>query len=313
MDDVLIINGVSIAPGENKSLILGRYDLPTTSLEIPIHVCRAKNKGPVILLSAGMHGEETNGIEIVRRVLIRDEVKNLKCGTIIAIPVMNIISFLFSSRDLPDGRDLNRCFPGFKNGSLGSRIAYDLMKHIIPVIDFGIDFHTGGSKLNNFPQLRCVFDFTDNLTIAERFSPPLIIDSNYREGTFRFEASKKGKPVLVYEGGESLRFDYDAINEGVNGCMRLFHSYGMIEMDPPDNPSVKITRTTWIRAQESGLFHLNKLNGSFVDKGDLLGVVCNPFGDVVEKVIASVSGYIVGTNSQPVVNEGDALIHLGTE
>jgi hypothetical protein len=313
MNAPLQIHHEKIFPGENKNVLLGKYDLPTTSLEIPIYIFRGKKDGPVILLSAGMHGEETNGIEIVRRIMVRDEVNSLKCGTIIAIPVMNIISFLFSSRDLPDGRDLNRCFPGFKNGSLGSRIAYDVMKHIIPVIDFGIDFHTGGSKINNYPQLRCVFDFPENLNIAERFSPPLIIDSNYREGTFRHEAAKKGKPVLVYEGGESLRFDYLAINEGLNGCMRLFHSYGMIDMDPPDNHSVKITKNTWVRAQESGLFHLNKLNGAYVDKGDLLGVVCNPFGDVVEKIIANVSGYIVGTNNQPVVNEGDALIHLGVE
>jgi predicted deacylase len=218
---------------------------------------------------------------------------------------------LYASRDLPDGRDLNRCFPGSKKGSIGSRIAYDLMKHIIPVIDFGIDFHTGGAKINNFPQLRCVFNFPENLELASRFSAPLIIDSAYRDGTFRKEAAKKGKAILVYEGGESMRFDYLAINEGVNGCLRLMNSLGMIDFEVPDNPSVKITKNTWVRANRSGLFHMSVNNGAPVDKGDLLGIVFDPFGHSEEKIVSPVDGYIVGINNQPVVNQGDALIHIG--
>lgn len=314
MQATITINKQRIEPGESKTIILNSYELHTkTQIEIPVHVVHSKQKGPTVLFSAGMHGEETNGIEIVRKIISREEVQNLKCGTLIAIPVINIVSFLYGSRDLPDGRDLNRCFPGTKNGSLGSRIAYDLMKHILPIIDFGVDFHTGGAKINNYPQLRCVFEFEENVLLAEKFSAPLIIDSTYREGTFRHEASKKNKPILVYEGGESMRFDYLAINEGVNGCLRLMKSYKMIDLNLPYNTSVKIKKGTWIRANSSGLFHMNAQNGAFVLKGDLLGVICNPFGDVENKIISNVDGYIVGTNNQPVVNEGDALIHLGIE
>ncbi len=314
MQKPITINGQIIEPGENKTVILNAYQLHTkTKIEIPVHVVHSKKIGPSLLLSAGMHGEETNGIEIVRKIISRHEAQKLKCGTLIAIPVINIVSFLYGSRDLPDGRDLNRCFPGTKNGSLGSRIAYDLMKHILPIIDFGIDFHTGGAKINNYPQLRCVFDFPENIALAEKFSAPLIIDSNYREGTFRHEASKKNKPILVYEGGESMRFDYLAINEGINGCLRLMHAYKMIELELPDNPAVKIDKDTWIRANASGLFHMNANNGAFVNKGDLLGVICNPFGEIEHKILSNVDGYIVGVNNQPVVNEGDALIHLGIE
>jgi uncharacterized protein len=310
----LIINGQEIAPGENKTVVLNSYELHTkTSIKIPVHVFHAKKEGPAILFSAGMHGEETNGIEIVRKMVSRKEVHELKCGTVIAIPVINIVSFLYSTRDLPDGRDLNRCFPGTRNGSLGSRIAYDLMKHIIPLIDFGVDFHTGGSKINNYPQVRCVFEFPENVAIAEKFSPPLIIDSKYRDGTLRKEAAKKNKPILVFEGGESMRFDYSSINEGLNGCLRLMKAYDMIDLDLPNNPEVKIKRDTWIRAAASGLFHMNAHNGAHVRKDDLLGVICNPFGEVENKVIAPMDGYIVGINNQPVVNEGDALIHLGIE
>ncbi len=307
------INGTVIKPGEHKKLILNTYQLHTkTIIEIPIHVYRSTVKGPTMLISAGMHGDETNGIEILRKLVAHDNMQALKSGTVIAIPVINIVSFLYGSRDLPDGRDLNRCFPGNKNGSLGSRIAYDLMKHIIPLIDFGVDFHTGGAKINNYPQIRCVYAFPENVALAEKFSPPLIIDSSYREGTFRKEAAKKNKPILVYEGGESLRFDYNAINEGVNGCLRLMKEYGMIESEVPPNPYVKIIKGTWVRAKMAGLFHFNKSNGSFVDKNELLGVICNPYGDVEAKVLASISGYVVGVNNQPVVNEGDALVHLGS-
>jgi hypothetical protein len=310
----IVINNQKVQPGESKTVVLNSYELHTkTNIEIPVHVIHAEKPGPTLLLSAGMHGEETNGIEIVRKVLSRDEVRKLKCGTLVAIPVINIVSFLYGSRDLPDGRDLNRCFPGSRNGSLGARIAYDLMKHILPIIDFGVDFHTGGAKINNYPQLRCVFDFPDNVALAEKFSPPLVIDSHYREGTFRHEAAKKNKPILVFEGGESMRFDYLAINEGLNGCLRLMQGFGMIDAELPDNASVKIKKSTWMRAPSSGLFHMNANNGAYVMKGDLLGVICNPFGEVEEKLVSGVDGYIVGINNQPVVNEGDALIHLGIE
>lgn len=309
-----IINSQTISAGENKQIVLNSYELHTkTKIEIPVFVFRSKVKGPTILLCAGMHGEETNGIEIIRKIITRNEIKNLKCGNIIAIPVINSVSFLFGSRDLPDGRDLNRCFPGTKNGSLGSRIAYDMMKQIIPLIDFGVDFHTGGAKISNSPQIRCVFEFPENVKLAEKFSAPLIIDSSYREGTFRKEAAKKQKPILVYEGGESMRFDYTAINEGVNGCLRLMKSYKMIDISVPNNPSVKIQKDTWIRASVSGLFHMNAMNGAYVSKDDLLGVICNPFGEIEHNILSTFDGYIVGVNSQPVVNQGDALIHLGIE
>lgn len=312
--NAISINGQEIKAGENKTVILNSYELHTkSSIKIPVHVIRSKKAGPTILFSAGLHGEETNGIEIIRKLVGREEVKNLKCGTIIAIPVINIVSFLYSTRDLPDGRDLNRCFPGTKNGSLGSRIAYDLMKHIIPLIDFGVDFHTGGAKISNYPQIRCVFDFPENVAIAKKFSAPLIIDSKYREGTLRKEASKKNKPILVYEGGESMRFDYLSINEGINGCLRLMKAFKMVDIDIPNNPSVKLVRDSWIRAAASGLFHMNASNGAHVRKNDLLGVICNPFGEVEHKILSPVDAYIVGVNNQPVVNEGDALIHLGME
>lgn len=312
MQETITINGQQIEPGQNKTVILNSYELHTkTRIEIPVHVVHSLNKGPSILFSAGMHGEETNGIEIIRRLILHEQVQALKCGTLIVIPVINVVSFLYGSRDLPDGRDLNRCFPGSKGGSLGSRIAYDLARHILPVIDFGVDFHTGGSRISNFPQLRCVFDFPDNVQLAERFAAPLIIDSDYRDGTFRKEAAKKGKPILVYEGGESMRFDYTAIQEGLNGCLRLMASYDMVAGPVPPSQPVKVRRDTWVRANSSGLFHMDVRNGAMVHKDDVLGIVVDPFGESEDQILSPVNGCIIGINNQPAVNQGDALIHLG--
>lgn len=308
------INGTDIPLGSNAQLSLNWYQLPTkTIIEIPVYVFRSENPGPTLLLLAGMHGDEINGIEIVRRLITREDVKKPMCGSIIAIPVINIISFLSGTRDLPDGRDLNRCFPGTKTGSLGSRIAYDLMNEIIPQIDFGIDFHTGGAKINNYPQIRCVFSSKTNIDLGKKFSAPLILNSPFRDSTLRKEASKKGKSILVFEGGESSRFDYLSINEGMNGCLRLMKHYGMVEIDLPNNPTVVLHKTSWIRAKSSGLFHTSKTNGAHITKGEIIGMICDPYGEHQEKLIAPHDGYIVGINNQPVINQGDALMHIGFE
>ncbi|MFL5764489.1 MAG: succinylglutamate desuccinylase/aspartoacylase family protein [Bacteroidia bacterium] len=308
------INGMDIKPGKKAQVSLNWYQLPTkTVIEIPVYVFRSDKPGPTLLILAGMHGDEINGIEIVRRLITRDDVKNPLCGSIIAIPIINIISFLYNSRDLPDGRDLNRCFPGTKSGSLGSRIAYDLMNEIIPQIDFGIDFHTGGAKINNFPQLRCVFNNKTNLDLGKKFSPAMILNSPFRDNTLRKEASKKGKSILVFEGGESSRFDYLSINEGMNGCLRLMKHLKMVEIDIPNNPTVFLNKTTWVRAKSSGLFHTSKTNGAHIRKGELIGKICDPYGEHNESLISPTDGYIVGINNQPVVNVGDALMHIGME
>lgn len=311
----ICINGRNIQPGQSATLNLNLYQLPTkTVIEIPVYVFRSATPGPVLLLLAGMHGDEINGIEIVRRLITRKDVRSPLCGSIIAIPVINIVSFLSGSRDLPDGRDLNRCFPGNKSGSLGSRIAYDLMNEIISQIDFGVDFHTGGAKINNYPQIRCVFENKTNLELANKFSPSIIINSPFRDSTLRKEAAKRGKSILVFEGGESSRFDYVSINEGVNGSLRLMKHLKMIAAAPTQKTTTAtLEKSTWVRAKASGLFHTSKINGSRLTKGEIIGMICDPYGEHKEQLIAPVDGYIVGINNQPVINQGDALIHIGVE
>lgn len=306
------INGTTIQPGASAQLNLNLYQLPTkTAIEIPVYIFRSLNPGPTLLLLAGMHGDEINGVEIVRRLITRKDIRKPLCGSVIAIPVINIVSFLYGSRELPDGRDLNRCFPGSRTGSLGSRIAYDLMKEVISQIDFGIDFHTGGAKINNMPQLRCVFSQQSNLNLAMQFMPPFILNAPFREHTLRKEAAKKGKPILVFEGGESSRFDYVSINEGINGCLRVMRGLKMINADIPANTTVQLDGAVWVRAKASGLFHTAKSNGTAIEKGEHIGTICDPYGEHEEKIISSHTGYIIGINNQPVVNEGDALMHIG--
>lgn len=310
----MVINNVTIAPGESKKVIISKCELPSqNAMEVPAYIYRSTEPGPTVLLSAGMHGEETNGIETLRQLIKREDICNPLKGTIIVIPVFNVVSFIFNQRYLPDGRDLNRCFPGSKSGSLGSRLAYDIMHTVLPVIDFGIDFHTGGASINNYPQLRFVFDNPKNMEIAGLFSPPFILNASYREGSFRAEAAKQGKHILVFEAGESLRFNPIAIEEGVNGCLRMLNRLGMIADSMPNNNTIILQRDKWLRAEEAGLFRTYKKFGSFFEQGETIGAVCDPFNKHEVPIVAQENGFVIGLNNQPVVHAGDALIHVGYE
>ncbi len=310
----IIINGTAVLPGENKQVVFSKYELPSQSvIETPAYVFRSIHEGPTILLSSGMHGEEINGIETLRQLIKHESIQKPLRGTIIAIPVFNIVSFIFSQRDLPDGRDLNRCFPGTKTGSLGSRIAHDIMHNILPLIDFGVDFHTGGARINNYPQLRCVFDEPKNIELAKLFAPPFIINSPYRDGSFRMEASKFGKSILVFEAGESLRFSNTAIDEGLQGCLRLLKNLHMIAIDLPHPHTIIIGKDKWLRASEAGMFRTHKKFGAFFEKEEVIGTISDPYNKNECKLIAPDNGFIIGINNKPVVHVGEALLHIGIE
>ncbi len=310
----LVINGTSISKGKNSRMNLNVYYLPTGArMEIPIYVFRSLKPGPTALFMAGMHGDEINGIEIIRNLLKAKYFENLDKGNVIAIPIVNIISFLNRSRLFSDGRDLNRSFPGTKSGSLASRIAYDLTHKILPKIDFGVDFHTGGHEINNYPQVRCVFNQEKSLELAKGFAAPFILNSPYREKSLRKEADKREKSILVYEAGESNRFNTIGINEGINGCLRLLKSLKMLNVATPKPTSIVLNNSKWIRAKISGLFRTTKKFGAYVEKDQIIGTISTPFADHEIELIAPTDGFLIGINNKPVVNEGDALIHIGSE
>ena len=310
----ITISGIKVSPGQDAHINLNIARLPSrTPIDIPVFVSRAEENGPVLLLLAGLHGDEINGIEIIRRILRKGFNKPLK-GTVICVPVMNIYGFLNFSRDLPDGKDVNRSFPGSKSGSLASRVAHRLMNEIIPKIDYGIDFHTGGASRANFPQIRCLVNDELNKKLALAFSPPFILNSVYRPNSLRKESANLGKRIIVYEAGESMRFDRDAIILGINGVRRVMKYLGMTNhVHPPEADPKIIMKATWVRARYSGLFHYFVQNGKYVEKNQLIGAITDPFGDFYSQIKSPVSGHIVGVNNNPVVNQGDALIHIGLE
>jgi predicted deacylase len=305
---VVRIANQEIKPGEFKEIDINIARLPShTMIDTPIYVSRGLEDGPVLALMAGMHGDEINGLEIVRRIL-DGGLHQPKRGTVICMPIVNVYGFLNFSREVPDGKDINRSFPGSKNGSLASRVAYHISHQVIPYIDYGIDFHTGGAMRANFPQVRAVLTIEENMVLANAFHAPFTLNAPYRP------KSRKGKNIIVYEGGESLRFDNHAIEEGIAGTLRLMHHLKMIDWSPePKSESKVIWSTSWVRAKYAGLFQSLVQCGQLVHKGEWIGTITDPFGEFKEKVLSPETAYVIGLNNIPVINAGDALMHLGMD
>lgn len=232
-------------------------------------------------------------------------------GSVIALPLVNVYGFIQNVRGLPDGKDINRSFPGIKGGSLARLLAYTLMNQIIPQIDYGIDFHTGGAARSNYPQIRCTFDVKDNLELAQAFAPPLVLNSSLINKSFRKSAHKKGKQILVFETGESTRFDEEGIKEGIDGTLRLMKYLEMREEAPEADYETEIyKKSTWIRAKYAGLFQPRIALGEKVNKRQVLGHITDPYGKEWFKAICPHDGRVIGLNYAPVVHKGDALLHL---
>lgn len=311
MPDTITINGEKIGRGEDRKLFLRIARLPThTNIDLPVRVLRSNEPGPVLLLSGGLHGDELNGIEIVRRMLQSGKAMPIR-GSVIAIPLMNIYGFIQTVRGVPDGKDINRSFPGSKTGSLAKLVAYTIMTEIIPKIDYGIDFHTGGSNRSNLPQIRCMFGNEKNMELARAFSPPVIVHSSLIKGSFRRAAHKMKKQILVYETGESLRYDEEGICEGIEGTLRLMKYLDMTENAVASSVEPEIyNHTQWQRAPSAGLFRTGVHLGDTVKKRELIGHITDPFGLETHKVYCRNEGRVIGLNYCPVVHKGDAIIHI---
>ncbi len=310
MPETILINNEEIGLGEHKVIDFNIANLPTrTLIDLPVHVYRGKEDGPSLLLTGGLHGDEINGVEIIRRLIESGEIIPLK-GTVIAIPIVNIYGFIQNSRGLPDGKDINRSFPGVaKGGSLATLLAHTLMKHIIPNVDLGIDFHTGGASRSNYPQMRVDFSYKNAFELAKIFDAPLTLDSKLIPKSFRSASQKKNTPILVFETGESLRFDEFGIQEGINGAKRIMNHIGINSFNVSQNNSIYLEHSSWIRASYAGLF-LPKVNlGDTIKKKQILGHINGAYGELHSKIQAPKDGVVVGINNCPVVNKGDAIIH----
>lgn len=306
--------GVSVAPGERAQveLSLGRQ-VTGAALALPVIVVNGAQPGPTAWVTAAIHGDEINGVEIIRRVVDTID-PDAMSGTLLALPVVNVPGFMTGSRYLPDRRDLNRSFPGSTRGSLASRIAHLVMTEIVDGSDVGIDLHTGSDHRTNLPQLRGDLDDRRTKEMADAFGAPVLIHASTRDGSLRQAAAERGCPVLLYEAGEAWRFDEDSIRIGVAGVLRVLAHTGVIVDDidvPEQGPAPMISRgSRWARARRSGIAQLWVEPGAMVTRGQPIGRIHDAFGDPLSDIKANETGLVVGATLDPIVNQGDALVHI---
>ena len=308
----ITVGEVAVRPGERATVDLPVARLYTdTSLHMPVKVIRGRRAGPVLFVSAAVHGDELNGVEIIRRLLKRKVLKSLR-GTLLAVPIVNVHGFIDQSRYLPDRRDLNRSFPGSARGSIAARLANIFLKEVVLKSQFGIDLHTGAVDRANLPQIRGNLDEPQTAELARAFGAPVMVNASLREGSLRECAAKHGIPVVIYEAGEALRFDEVSIRAGIRGILQVMR---MLKMLPAGrgkaaNHTVEARSTSWVRAPASGIVSGAVRLGARVREGDRLAVISDPLGDREDMVRAPYAGIVIGTSRLPLAHEGDALFHL---
>lgn len=312
MNRALTIGGEEVAAGERRIIELPLPPLSThTALHMPIHVVRGKREGPTLLVCAALHGDEINGIEIIRRLMALKSIARLR-GTLIAIPIVNVYGFIHRSRYLPDRRDMNRSFPGFEKGSLAGRLAHLFMTEVVGKCDYGIDLHTAANHRENLAQVRASLDHAESRRIAEAFHAPLLIDAPLRPGTVRAAALAQDIPWLVYEAGEALRFHEVSIRAGVRGIVNVMRETGMLPKASRQRgfrPRT-VRSNAWVRSPQSGILRLILPLGALVSKGTVMGYLADPYGGNEMQIAAPNEGIIIGRTNLPLVHEGDALVHI---
>lgn len=316
MSKEIVILGEKILPGKNYQLKIDIARLHTrTKIEVPVIISRAKKDGPCVLISAGIHGNEVNGVEIVRQ-LVANKYNIPDAGMIICVPILNVFGFIIKTREFPDGRDLNRFFPGVKSGTLAGKFAHVFMNEIVPFADYCMDFHTGGGERFNYSQIRISNDNEETLELAKVFGAKFIKYSSVREKSYRDAATKIGKKVLLFEGGKSLNLDRNVTKCGLTGTLNVLDHLGVKKFPKDFEPYIEeseqiaFDKSKWVRANFSGMYRSIVRNGYEIKKGDIIGTITDPYGFFEKKVKASVSGYIICLNQSPIVTQGDAIAHI---
>ncbi|SFP89577.1 succinylglutamate desuccinylase/aspartoacylase family protein [Tranquillimonas alkanivorans] len=311
--DAFPIGGQTVAPGSRRTV-----DLPVsvmsdhTPVTMSVHVVNGRRPGPVLFVSAAIHGDEVIGVEIARRLLRAPQLSALR-GTLLVVPIVNTFGFLNHSRYLPDRRDLNRSFPGSEGGSMASRLAHLFMREVVERSDFGIDLHSAAIHRTNLPQVRISPTKPETEEFAQLFGAPVVIRANLREGSLRQEAQRIGVDMLLFEAGEALRFDELSSRVGTTGILRVMHRMGMIGsrgVSRARTGPVIASSSAWVRAPAGGLLRAYKAAGDTVEENDVLGAISDPFGERDEQLLAPFAGLIIGRSNMPVVNEGEALFHI---
>ncbi|MBK1648162.1 succinylglutamate desuccinylase/aspartoacylase family protein [Rhabdochromatium marinum] len=313
MQSPLSIQDQLIAPGTRALVDLALPKLNShTLLSMPVHLVHGKKEGPCLFVSAAIHGDELNGVEIIRRLLETKALQHL-AGTLIAVPVVNVYGLIHQSRYLPDRRDLNRSFPGSASGSLAGRVAHVFMEEIVRRATHGIDLHTGAIHRTNLPQIRANLDDPDTERLARAFGVPVLLNSTLRDGSLREAATTLGIRMLLYEAGEGLRFDEFCIRAGLSGVLNVMRELGMLRRSrrqTHETAPFVARSSTWVRASESGLLRTLVPLGARVQRGDRLGIISDPSTGTQHPVSAQARGVVIGRIQIPTVHEGDAVYHI---
>lgn len=311
--DILRIGEFNILPGEHRKIELPVAKLYTDAdVSLPVQIIRAKKPGPTIFISAAVHGDELNGIEIIRRLISNKNFEIIR-GTVIAVPMVNVYGVVNQSRYMPDRRDLNRCFPGSAKGSLAARIAHIFLNEIVKQCDYGIDLHTGAIHRSNLPQIRADMSDEETKSLAQVFGVSVILNSNLVDGSLREAAVKHQTRVLLYEAGEALRFDELSIRAGIKGIENVLQHLKIMRKKHNKKKLLEpyiANSSAWYRANASGIVN-NKVNlGDQITKGDILAEIGSPYGDIIGIVVAARSGILIGKQNIPLVQEGEAMFHI---
>lgn len=308
-----VIGTQSVAPGTRQTINLPVSVLSDhTPVTLSVQVVNGRRQGPTMFVSAAVHGDEVIGVEIVRRLLRTANLDTLK-GTLLAVPIVNAFGFMNHSRYLPDRRDLNRSFPGSASGSLAARLASLFLNEVVLRCDVGIDLHSAAIHRTNLPQIRVSPGRPNSMMLAEAFGAPLILTSKLRDGSLRQAALERQIDILLYEAGEGLRFDENAVRTGVTGILRVMRHLGMVSGKQVTKPKVRpilSTSSNWLRAPAGGLLRTFKTIGETVGERDLLGIISDPFGEAETEILSEEGGLLIGRTNLPIVNEGDGLFHI---
>jgi uncharacterized protein len=305
-------NGELVPAGESRNVKLAVTESYSgMTVRIPIQIRRAAVDGPVVYVTAALHGDEINGTGSIRQ-LIQDEELELVRGTLILIPVLNLLGFDRHSRYLPDRRDLNRSFPGSDTGSLAGRMARTIFDEIVSRADYGIDLHTAAVRRTNYPNVRGDLSNPEVLRLAESFGCEVIINGKGPRGAFRRESCQAGCPAIVMEGGEVWKVEPGIVEASVRGIKNVLRGLGML-VGEPSRPSYQVTiqQTKWVRAERGGFLKFHVSPGDIVEEGQPLATNTNLLGKEHSVLYAPFQAVVVGMTTLPAVSPGEPVCNLG--
>jgi len=307
-----IWNDVTVEPGQSRRLKIAISESYSgMTLRIPVLVRRGPNDGPTVFVTAAVHGDEINGTGTIRAI-IQDETLELTAGTLILVPVINMLGFDRHSRYLPDRRDLNRCFPGSPSGSLARRMARVIFDEIVGRSDYGIDLHTAAIRRTNFPNVRADTSIPEVKRLAKAFGSEIIIDGVGPAGALRREACDAGCPTIIFEGGEIWKVQPSIVESALRGIQNVLIELGMVSGTPSRPPyQAVIKKSKWVRSDKGGFLQFHVAPGDIVERGDALATNASLLGDERHTVIAPFRGVVLGMTTLPATSPGEPVCHLG--